>query len=133
MKGKILLWDANSNTGKISGDDGTRYEFVKMDWKGDIDPKEGLEIDFSVEDGKPKEIFVLKTAANMEGKSFTVTLILALFLGYLGVHRFYTGHTGIGIIQLITIGGCGIWSLIDIIMIISGSYTDAQGNPLTRN
>lgn len=65
-------------------------------------------------------------------KSFSVTLLLAIFLGPLGIHRFYTGHTGIGIIQLLTGGGCGVWYVIDIVMIITGSYTDAQGNPLTR-
>ncbi len=134
MKGKILFYDATSNSGKISGDDGVRYDFVKLDWKGGVEPKEGLEIDFSVEDGKAKDIFIVKNAvANGEGKSFLTTLILAIFLGYLGVHRFYTGHTGIGIIQLLTGGGCGIWALIDIIMIVSGSYKDAQGNPLTKN
>ena len=134
MKGKILFYDAVSNSGKISGEDGTRYDFVRMDWKGTIEPKEGLEIDFSIEDGKAKDIFVLKIAsANGEGKSFVVTLILAIFLGYLGIHRFYTGHTLIGILQLLTAGGCGIWALIDIIMIVTGAYTDAQGNPLTKN
>lgn len=67
-----------------------------------------------------------------EGKDWLTTLLLAIFLGGLGVHRFYTGHTGIGIAQLVTLGGCGIWSLIDIIMIATGSFKDAEGNPLVR-
>lgn len=67
-----------------------------------------------------------------EGKDWLVTLLLAIFLGYLGIHRFYSGHTLIGIIQLLTAGGCGIWWLIDIILIAAGSYNDAQGNPLVR-
>jgi len=46
----------------------------------------------------------------------------------LGVHRFYTGHTAIGIIQLFTFGGCGIWALIDFIMILMGNFKDADGN-----
>ena len=50
-------------------------------------------------------------------KDWLVTLLLSIFLGSLGVHRFYVGKTGTGILQLITIGGCGIWTLIDIIMI----------------
>jgi TM2 domain-containing membrane protein YozV len=57
-------------------------------------------------------------------------LLLCWFLGILGVHRFYTGHTGIGVLQLLTLGGCGIWTLIDFIVIVSGNFKDAQGNPI---
>lgn len=63
-------------------------------------------------------------------KSFTVTLLLNFFLGFLGVHRFYTGYTLIGIIQLLTLGGCGIWSLIDYIMLISNKFKDSEDKPL---
>lgn len=55
-------------------------------------------------------------------------LLLCWFLGVFGIHRFYTGHTGIGIAQLLTFGGCGVWALIDFIIIITGNYKDAQGN-----
>jgi TM2 domain-containing membrane protein YozV len=71
-------------------------------------------------------------SANGAGKNWLTTLLLCLFLGYLGVHRFYTGHTGIGVVQLLTLGGCGIWALVDFIMIIANSYKDAQGNPLVK-
>jgi hypothetical protein len=67
-----------------------------------------------------------------EGKDWLTTLLLCIFLGYLGIHRFYTGHTGIGVVQLLTLGGCGIWALIDLIMIIVGSFKDAKGNKLVR-
>ncbi len=62
-----------------------------------------------------------------------VTLLLCWFLGVFGVHRFYTGHIAIGIIQLITGGGCGVWALVDLILIIVGSYKDADGNPIKNN
>jgi len=57
-------------------------------------------------------------------------LLLCWFLGVLGIHRFYTGHTALGVLQLLTLGGCGIWALIDFIIIVSGNFKDAQGNPI---
>ena len=65
-------------------------------------------------------------------KVWLATLLLCLFLGGLGVHRFYAGKIGTGILQLITLGGCGIWSLIDLIMILTGNFKDGQGNPITN-
>ncbi len=66
-------------------------------------------------------------------KSWITTLLLCLFLGGLGVHRFYAGKIGTGILQLITVGGCEIWTLIDLIMIITGSFTDKDGNPIKND
>ena len=63
-------------------------------------------------------------------KSKLVTFLLCFFFGGLGVHRFYLGKIGTGIVQLLTCGGCGIWALIDFIMILVGSFTDAEGNPI---
>ena len=57
-----------------------------------------------------------------------ITFLLCWFLGVFGVHRFYAGHTGTGILMLITFGGCGIWWLIDFIMIIVGNFRDSDGN-----
>lgn len=67
-----------------------------------------------------------------EGKDWLTTLLLNLFLGNLGVHRFYTGHTMIGVVQLLTLGGCGIWSLVDLIMVATGKFKDAKGNALVK-
>jgi len=61
-------------------------------------------------------------------KGFVPTLLLCFFFGVLGVHRFYVGKVGTGILQLLTLGGLGIWALIDFIMIVVGSFTDKQGN-----
>lgn len=65
-------------------------------------------------------------------KDWLVALLLCWFLGVFGVHRFYTGHTGSGVIQLLTLGGCGIWVVIDFIMIVVGSFKDADGKMLKR-
>lgn len=65
-------------------------------------------------------------------KSWIATLLLCLFLGGFGVRRFYVGKVGTGILWLFT-GGClGIGWLVDLIRIITGSFTDKQGNPIPR-
>ena len=66
-------------------------------------------------------------------KNRLVTLLLCLFAGSLGVHRFYAYKIGTGILQLITLGGCGIWTLIALIMIATGNFADSNGNPITNN
>lgn len=64
---------------------------------------------------------------NKSEKDWLVTLLLCIFLGGIGVHRFYAGKIGTGILQLLTAGGCGIWCLVDLIMIITGKFTDSEG------
>jgi len=73
-----------------------------------------------------------KNSAASSEKSWIVTLLLCLFLGGFGVHRFYTGHIGIGIIQLLTLGCCGIWTLIDFILILCNAFKTADGQPLQK-
>lgn len=65
------------------------------------------------------------------GRDWLTTLLLCLFLGGFGIHRFYTGHIAIGFIQAITLGGFGIWWIADIITIVTGSYRDKAGSPLS--
>lgn len=64
-------------------------------------------------------------------KNFVATLLLCLLLGGLGIHRFYVGKIGTGILMIITLGGLGIWVLIDLIMIAIGKFTDKEGLPIT--
>lgn len=66
-------------------------------------------------------------------KSNVVALLLCFFLGFLGIHRFYVGKIGTGILQLVTLGGLGIWALIDFIIIVVQKFTDKEGNTLKFN
>tara|TARA_Y100000994_G_C15307891_1_gene282569 strand:- start:120 stop:350 length:231 start_codon:yes stop_codon:yes gene_type:complete len=54
--------------------------------------------------------------------------ILPALIGINGIHRFMTGNIGTGVLMLITFGGCGIWTLVDLIMIATGKFTDGDGN-----
>ena len=72
-----------------------------------------------------KKVVKKKTAAG--SKSQTTAILLALFLGGLGIHRFYLGYTWQGVVQLLTLGGLGIWSLIDLVRIITGSLQPKDG------
>lgn len=87
-----------------------------------------------------KEVIALKTAqrkikklqaddgaGERGGKSQLVALILAIILGALGIHRFYLGYVGLGILYLLTAGGCGILALIDIILIATGNLQPKYG------
>jgi len=65
-------------------------------------------------------------------RSRTVAAVLCWFLGIIGVHRFYTGKTGSGIAMIFTLGGLGIWTLIDFIVILTGGFTDSEGKVLKK-
>jgi len=54
-------------------------------------------------------------------------LLLCLFIGPLGLHRFYVGKIGTGILMILTAGGLGIWVIVDLVMIVTGNFTDKDG------
>ena len=63
-------------------------------------------------------------------KSMTTTLVISLLGGTLGIDRFYLGYTGLGILKLLTLGFCGVWALIDLILIAMRKLNDSKGRPL---
>lgn len=86
--------------------------------KAEICPKCGV---------RQELVYGRPSAMQGDEKRWIVSLVLCWFLGVFGAHRFYTGHTAIGIVQLLTLGGCGIWTLIDFIMLLVGNFKDVDG------
>ena len=68
-----------------------------------------------------------KPTDELSDKEFLPTLLLCLFVGMLGVHRFYVGKIGTGVAMIFTLGGLGIWVLVDFILICIGSFRDIEG------
>ena len=65
-------------------------------------------------------------------KDWTTLLILSVLLCGFGADRFYAGHIGLGVLKLLTLGACGIWALIDIILVATGKFSDADGLPIVN-
>jgi TM2 domain-containing membrane protein YozV len=98
----------------------------------EIDNKAAVCVYCGVATNNPKVTQSLVGADGVQRYDWLTTLLLCFFLGAFGVHSFYTKKTGIGIAQLLTAGGCGIWAIVDLIMIITESFRDGNGNPLVR-
>lgn len=74
-----------------------------------------------------KKISSKATAPAADGKSQLIALVICGLVGTIGIHRFYLGYTWQGVVQLLTAGGCGIWTLIDFIRIMTGSLQPKNG------
>lgn len=135
MRGQVLGVDRASGEGQISGEDGLRYTFTPGDWSDTRGPAVGARIDFATEGTRAMRIFRLpddpahrQPPANDRNKY--VAAVLAFFFGVLGIHRFYLGRNGTGVLMIAisaTMVGLvvtGIWAFIDMIRYLVMSYAE---------
>ncbi len=115
MEGSVLGFNQDEGKGTIKGEDGKRYAFSKSDWSGDIQPMPGQKVDFDVDGDDAKGIFPVtstRETKEVRTKSKPLAGVLAIYLGGLGVHKFYLGQWGWGIVYLaafiLTLGILGI-------------------------
>jgi len=122
MQQATLALDKAAADGKVS------YQEIKTiaeDLKGSkLSLKEKIALKLF---GKKISSKATSTAPLAGGKSQVIALILVLVVGGLGIHRFYLGYIWQGVVQLLTLGGCGIWALIDLIRIITGDLKPKDG------
>lgn len=116
MKGQIIDFSVQENSGVISGEDGARYRFTGAEWKGDRPPSRGTAVDFEAEGDSAKGVYLALAGAAPGTKSKTTAGVLALLLGGLGIHKFYLGFTGPALVYLLvnTIGLLVTWMLLFI-------------------
>lgn len=109
MRGELLNYDVNTAEGIISGEDGNRYKFKGVDLREDAAKlRKGMVLDFDQQDGAASDIYIAGKAIGtgtssgaVGSKSNIAAGILAILLGGLGVHKFYLGYHGAGIITLL--------------------------------
>ncbi|TFD18011.1 Ltp family lipoprotein [Cryobacterium sp. TMT2-23] len=80
--------------------------------------------------GLPQNVPLTPGPASVSNKSFVITWLFALLLGLFAVDRFYLGKIGTGLLKLFTFGGLGVWVLVDLILVLTGSQRDKQGRML---
>ena len=133
MRGQVLGVDTRTGDGIVSGDDGRRYSFRPDDWAHRGEPAIGMHVDFETEESRALSIFPVPGMAPAPAPSFAtppqvqsdrnkyVAAVIAFLLGPLGIHRFYLGRVGTGILMLVlscTIIGLLLsvpWAFIDMV------------------
>jgi TM2 domain-containing membrane protein YozV len=86
--------------------------------------KKAAEVENTIEAAQPNEA----QTTSESGKSQIIALVLCLLVGTIGIHRFYLGYIWQGVVQLLTLGGFGIWTLIDLIRIVTGDLQPKDGS-----
>ena len=129
MKGQVLDFTVDENSGVISGTDGVRYSFKKEDWKDDREPARGMAVDFEADGETAKSIYVGLGSKTAGAKDKTVAGLLAILLGGLGIHKFYLGFTGPALVFLLvnTVGLAVTWLLLFIPNYVLGVIALVEG------
>ena len=132
MRGQVLGVDPRTGEGLVAGQDGQRYRFAREDWAHRGEPAIGLEVDFEAANDRALSVFPMPTAPGprravppealpTNDRNKYVAALIAFLIGTLGIHRFYLGRIGSGIVMLvlsITLVGLAItipWAFIDMI------------------
>jgi len=125
MQGTVLEFDKQSSIGLISGSDGNRYEFIGADIQSNFHAlRIGTLVDFQAENNKAKQIYLLNLSKSSGSKSKIAAGLLAIFLGGLGIHKFYLGYPKAGIIMLLICIFGFIFLLIPTIIISIISFIE---------
>jgi TM2 domain-containing membrane protein YozV len=129
MKGHILDYSVQSNKGTISGVDGKRYQFAGSEWKGTGIPMRAMTVDFDAKGNQANAVYLALGSAATGPKNKTTAGLLGIFLGSLGIHKFYLGFTGPGLVYLLTntIGFAVTWLLLFIPNIALGIMATIEG------
>jgi TM2 domain-containing membrane protein YozV len=131
MRGQILDYSVQTNSGTIAGGDGNRYYFTGTEWRSPSVPTRGTAVDFEAEGNQAKALYVAPGAVSTTGstKNKIAAGLLAIFLGGFGIHKFYLGFTGPGLVFLLlnTIGFAVTWMLLFIPNLALGIIALVEG------
>ena len=75
---------------------------------------------------------LLDSSTRTNSIDWLALFLLTFFVGVLGVHRFYVGKIGTGVLMLITLGGLGVWFLVDLLLVVTGQFTNKDGQKIPR-
>ncbi|NLA27807.1 MAG: TM2 domain-containing protein [Firmicutes bacterium] len=129
MQGRVLDYFDETDDGLILGTDEKRYTFNQYDWKARIKPRQGLHVDFETDGELARRIYLVDSATTEGSKNKLTAGLLAIFVGSFGVHKFYLGFTGPGLVFLLinTVGWAVTWLLMGIPNILLGVIALTEG------
>jgi TM2 domain-containing membrane protein YozV len=136
MIGHIESYDPDSQTGVVKSEENS-YTFHLDDWVAQVPPDPGDDVNFEAEETIARKINLVGAylAPPQAVKYKYVAAVLALFLGFTGLHRFYLGFYKLGFAQLAvtaaTVGYGALWGFIEAVLLFTGHINkDAKGRPL---